>query len=149
MIEALLVCLDSSTRAPGVLAVATEIAERFDARMILYRAIVVPPEFPAAAAYGDAGDPLPKILERTAIDELRLLAKDNPRAIVEPPIVGIGQPWRAILETADRLNVDLVVVGSHGYHGLDRVLGTTAAKVANHARRNVLVVHTGAMSERA
>jgi nucleotide-binding universal stress UspA family protein len=37
--------------------------------------------------------------------------------------------------------VDLIVIGSHGYHGLDRVLGTTAARVSNLARRNVLVVH--------
>ena len=143
MIGTVLVCLDNSTRAPAVLAAATEIAERFDARMILYRAIVVPPEFPAAAAQTGGGDPLPEFLRREALDELHQLSKHNARATVEPPVVGVGQPWRAIVEVADRLAVDLVVIGSHGYHGLDRVLGTTAAKVANHARRNVLVVHTG------
>jgi universal stress protein F len=143
MIRTLLVCLDNSTRAPAVLAAATEIAERFDARMILYRAIVIPPEFPAAA-HTVTSDPLPDFLRRTAVDELHQLSKDNPRATVEPPVVGVGQPWRAIVEAADRLAVDLVVIGSHGYHGLDRVLGTTASKVTNHARRNVLVVHTGA-----
>ena len=35
---------------------------------------------------------------------------------------------------------DLVVIGSHGYGGLDRLLGTTAAKVANRAPCSVLVV---------
>jgi nucleotide-binding universal stress UspA family protein len=34
----------------------------------------------------------------------------------------------------------LIVIGSHGYGGLDRVLGTTAARVVNHALCSVLVV---------
>ena len=37
--------------------------------------------------------------------------------------------------------MDLIVLGSHGYHVLDRILGTTAARVANLAHRNVFVVH--------
>jgi nucleotide-binding universal stress UspA family protein len=37
-------------------------------------------------------------------------------------------------------NVALIVIGAHGYQGLDRMLGTTAAKVVNHADRAVLVV---------
>jgi nucleotide-binding universal stress UspA family protein len=32
-------------------------------------------------------------------------------------------------------------VGSHGYHGLDYLLGTNASKVANLAHRDVFVVH--------
>ena len=39
-------------------------------------------------------------------------------------------------------NVDLIVIGSHGYGGIDRVIGTTAAKVVNHADRSVLVVRS-------
>lgn len=35
-----------------------------------------------------------------------------------------------------------IVIGSHGHGGIDRVLGTTAAKLVNHADRNVLVVRT-------
>ena len=42
---------------------------------------------------------------------------------------------------ATDLDVDLIVVGSHRYHGLDRVLGTVATKVVNHADRSVFVVH--------
>ena len=145
MIASVLVALDNSARAPGVLAAASEIAERFDAKMILYRAIVVAPEFPAAGHVAH-GDPLPDYLVQTAARELSAIARGNARASIEPPMVSIGQPWRAIVETADRLDVDLIVIGSHGYHGLDRILGTTAGKVANHANRNVLIVHNGAHS---
>lgn len=140
MIKVILVCLDGSPRAPSVLTAATEIAERFDARLIVYRAIVVPPEFPPAA-HVPGIDALPDAMRNAALEELRLLTRGNARASVETPATSFGQPWRAIVETADRLEVDLIVLGSHGYHGLDRVLGTTSGKVANHAHRNVLIVH--------
>jgi universal stress protein F len=54
--------------------------------------------------------------------------------------VAVGVPWQAVCETARKLEADLVVIGSHGYSGFDRVLGTTAAKVVNHAHCSVLVV---------
>lgn len=72
-----------------------------------------------------------------------LLALMNATSGVDfgPPIIFVGEPWRNIV-TAHKLDVDLIVVGSHRHHGpLDRALGTVAAKVVNHADRNVLVVH--------
>jgi hypothetical protein len=54
--------------------------------------------------------------------------------------VQADQPWRAILAAADTVDAELIVLGSHGYHGWDRILGTTAGKIANLAQRNVLIV---------
>jgi len=53
-----------------------------------------------------------------------------------------------ILAQAEKLEVDLIVLGSHGYRGWDRVLGTTAATIANRSTRNVLVVHAGAVTRK-
>ena len=58
----------------------------------------------------------------------------------EATLVGVGSPWEAVCHAAETRHVDLVVVGSHGYRGIDRVLGTTAAKIVNHAPCSVLVV---------
>jgi nucleotide-binding universal stress UspA family protein len=140
MIATILVALDGSPRAPGVFDAAAEVATRFGAALQPVRAIFVPPEFPAAGAGGHR-DMLAEYLSKEAYDELVLLASRLPPLAVATPIVRVGQPWRTILELADELDVDLIVLGSHGYHGLDRILGTTAARVANLARRNVLVVH--------
>jgi nucleotide-binding universal stress UspA family protein len=52
----------------------------------------------------------------------------------------VGAPWEAICKAAEGLEADMVVVGSHGYSGIDRVIGTTAAKVVNHCPCSVLVV---------
>jgi nucleotide-binding universal stress UspA family protein len=141
MISRILVALDGSDRAPLVFAAAVEIGGRFRATLRPFRAVTVPPEFPAAAA-GSRPDPLASHMLETAEEELaELIAEVPPGVFVEPPIVRIGQAWRLILAVADEIDADLVVIGSHGYHGLDRILGTTAARVANISCRDVLVVH--------
>ena len=56
------------------------------------------------------------------------------------PVIVDGDPWRRILDVGARLNVDLIVVGNHRHHGVERVLGTVASRVVNHADRSVLVV---------
>jgi len=140
MIRRILAAIDGSPRAPGVFAAAAEIASRFDATLYLLRVILVPPEFPPGAA-GMPSDPLPASLVEQAVDHLAEFAARRPDLAIEPPVIQEGQPWRGILRASEELDVDLIVIGSHGYHGLDRILGTTAGKVANLARRSVLVVH--------
>jgi universal stress protein F len=141
MITHVLVALDASPRAPHVLAAAAEIAARFGAKLTLFRALAIPPDFPPAAHVG-ACDPLPAFLMKEAEDALQVLVATLQEGVATGgPVVRVGQSWRAILQVADELDVDLIVIGSHGYYGLDRILGTTAGKVANLARRNVLVVH--------
>jgi universal stress protein F len=143
MIARILVALDGSPRAPSVFDAAAQLAARFGATMFPFRALFVPPEFPAAAA-GSRADALPRHLTKTALDHLLLLAeRPAPRGVrVDAPTVRIGTPWRLILDLSDELDVDLIVMGSHGYNALDAILGTTAARVANLARRHVFVVHS-------
>ncbi len=140
MIRTILVALDESTRAPGVFRAAAEIGARFMARVRPLRAIALPAEFPPAAA-GSRSDPLLEHLSKRAVRDLERLTAGAFSVGVEPPIVRVGDPSRLILEVSEELDVDLIVVGSHGYGALDRILGTTAARVANQAMRSVLVVH--------
>ena len=104
---------------------------------MLLRVIAVPQEFPAAAA--SPPDLLPEALQQSAAAALERLAGGRAHVRAEPPMVYSGQPWRAILDKAKELDVDLIVVGSHGYGGWDRILGTTSGRVAIHADRSVLV----------
>lgn len=60
-------------------------------------------------------------------DELTLMLED-------------GSPHGAILEAADRVEADLIVVGTHGRTGLSHVLvGSVAERVVRHAHCSVLV----------
>jgi len=52
-----------------------------------------------------------------------------------------GAPYRAILDRAEAVDADLVVMGSHGRHGLERyLLGSTTERVLRLAPIPVLVL---------
>ena len=55
----------------------------------------------------------------------------------------LGSPKHEIVSKADGLTADLVIVGSHGRHGLGLLLGSTASGVVNHAHCDVLAVRHG------
>jgi universal stress protein A len=52
-----------------------------------------------------------------------------------------GEPQHEITQTASQENIDLIVVGSHGRHGLAVLMGSTAKGVLYHAECDVLAVH--------
>ena len=131
--EKLLVGLDGSAHERLVLDAARGLAEKLGARLVLYRAVPLPVEIPANAL-GVTPASLGDMLLDAAKTHLAELARG------EAEIVELNTPWRGLCEAAKREKVDLIVIGSHGYGGLDRVLGTTAARVVNHADRSVLVV---------
>lgn len=51
-----------------------------------------------------------------------------------------GQPKQEIVQLALEQAVDLIIVGSHGRHGLALLLGSTANAVLHHAKCDVLAV---------
>jgi nucleotide-binding universal stress UspA family protein len=59
------------------------------------------------------------------------------------PMVVVGSPiWEQIVQSAERFDASLIVIGSHGRSGLGQVmLGSVAAAVAQHSKRSVLIVH--------
>lgn len=55
-------------------------------------------------------------------------------------LVVVGSPKQEIIRVAEDLGADLIIVGTHGRHGLGKLLGSTAASVVNHAQCDVLSV---------
>lgn len=55
---------------------------------------------------------------------------------------GIGSPGSIICEFAHRTGVDLIVMGRHGYSGLNEwLLGSVSNYVLHHAPCSVLIIH--------
>ncbi len=54
--------------------------------------------------------------------------------------VELGSPKLEINRIAEEHNVDLIVVGSHGRHGLALLLGSTSNGVLHHAKCDVLAI---------
>ena len=49
--------------------------------------------------------------------------------------------YKTIMETAESVNADLIVMGSHGRKGLEKlVLGSVAAQILSHAHLPVMIV---------
>jgi nucleotide-binding universal stress UspA family protein len=138
----ILVCLDGSPRSPNVLRTAVRAARADDAKLVLLRSVGLPPDVPQDF-WKTTDEPLLDVLTRRAKTYLDECAADVPRELLEACDAVVGAPWQAICDAAERIGADLVVIGSHGYGGLDRLLGTTAAKVVNHAPCSVLVAREG------
>jgi universal stress protein A len=51
-----------------------------------------------------------------------------------------GVPHQEIVSIAEREQVDLIVLGSHGRHGLALLLGSTANSVLHNASCDVMAV---------
>jgi nucleotide-binding universal stress UspA family protein len=137
----ILVALDASPRAPLVLADAARLAGLTGAKLILFRAIGVPPEMPREI-FANTDVRLEDMLRSNAHHALQDLARAISPELVEQLTTELATPWDGIVRAAKAHDVDLIVLGAHGYGTLDRMLGTTAAKVSNHADRNVLIVRT-------
>jgi len=135
----ILVGLDGSARESGVLAAAERLARGTGAELVLFRAVGLPTELPPES-YLLPPNEVTHLLEKNAAEAVERARATLPNDIKSRTHVAIGTPWEAICRIAKEDDVDLVVVGSHRYDVLDRVLGTTAAKVVNHADRSVLVV---------
>lgn len=57
-------------------------------------------------------------------------------------VVRVGMPRQEIVKLAAERGVDLIVIGSHGRHGLRRLLGSTANAVLNDATCDVLAIRS-------
>lgn len=56
--------------------------------------------------------------------------------------VETGSIKTAITQLAEKIGADLIVVGAHGRHGIERLLGSTANAVLHVAKCDVLTVRT-------
>lgn len=135
----ILCAVDASPRAAKLVTAAIDLANRTGAKLILFRGVGLPPEIPYDLYMGGAAS-VTELLVAQAQSDLTTIAARIPPNILETTAVDIGVPWEAICRAATKFEAELIVVGSHGYSGLDHLLGTTAAKVVNHADRCVLVV---------
>ena len=140
--KTILVALDNSPRAPEVLKAAIEAANAApDAKLVLFRAVGIPPEMPGLIWQTDAPS-LMDLLRDAAKKDLEAHAANVPANLRSEHLVSveIGSPWQGICTAIEKEKADLLVIGSHGCGVVDRILGTTAAKVVNNASCSVLVV---------
>jgi universal stress protein A len=117
---------------------ALAIAEQNEAKLTLVHVVEPLPAY-AMGYFGSVN------IEQELIDEaqknLTSLAKSL-NISEDAQRIEIGSVKVSILKVAKDINADLIVVGSHGRHGLELLLGSTAAGILHGAECDVLVVRT-------
>ena len=103
---------------------------------------------PTQTVAPDSGVPAADLIALAEKDAKRLLAGFRQRAPQGNPsleFVVVGRPAAEIVKAAKEWPADVIVIGSHGRHGLERaLLGSVAEGVMRHAPCSVLVVRTPA-----
>lgn len=135
----LLIAIDFSASSSEVIARGTALARNSNAKISLIHVV----EF----AQVDLSNELVMPQELELDQELVNIAEKKLLAIAEQHDLGNserfieqGSTRREILRTAGEQNVDLIVIGSHGRHGIQLLLGSTANAVLHGAPCDVLAV---------
>ncbi|OCR23653.1 universal stress protein UspA [Pseudomonas syringae] len=137
--EHILVAVDLTEECSPVLARGREVAVRNGAKLSLVHIVE-----PMAMAFGgDVPMDLSQLQQQQfdqAKEKLAALKVNYPEVNVGDAHLVYGQPRQEIHELARKENCDLIVVGSHGRHGLALLLGSTANDVLHGAPCDVLAV---------
>ena len=134
--------VDLSDTSAGTLRCALELLEQAGIHAAALEALFV--LSPAEASIHFSPDQISYL----AREELKRFAeKEIPNVRVERQ-VRAGMPWEQILLEAKEIKADLLVLGTHGRSGLERLLlGSVTSDVLREARCSVLVVPPDAAVE--
>lgn len=137
--ERVLVAVDLTSDSDQVLQRAVDIAERNGAALHLIHVI----EIVSFAYGGDVPMDLTSLQEQ--IDKHaneRITSKASALSYpVEETVVATGNTEEEIHQHAAKIGADLIVIGSHGRHGLALLLGSTSNGVLHGAKCDILAVH--------
>ena len=135
MFKTILVAIDMGHIAEGksIIDIAAEHAAK-DAKIILLNVVE---EIPSWAAIELPSDIIEKSLKSSQQDLKAIVNASGMSMQVE---VRIGHSYSTILDTAEDIGADLIIIASHRPGLQDYFLGSTAAKVVRHAKCSVLVV---------
>jgi len=154
----ILVAKDLSEQASNVIRYALELGSRFDARIhILHVMPTVDSAVLNMVALSMGPDRLAELnaqnevsMAEQTLEQLReILREETERGEVKlthPPEIEVihGDPAPKILEVADRLDADMIVIGSHSKGRLHYAfLGSVAEKILHKSHRTVVIVPPG------
>jgi len=138
----ILVAVDFSEAGENAVKMADTLAGCFGASLtILYVIEHFPEDMPVSVIPPEDVDPQKFLTDRASSYLEKLSARiGQPSAVLEV-VVSTHSASREIVQYAQGHGVDLIVVGSHGKHGIQGMLGSTATSVMHAASVDVLVVH--------
>jgi nucleotide-binding universal stress UspA family protein len=141
--KSILVPVDFSDTGKVVLDTATALAKRDGAKLTLVHVWELPAYAYATLEFtpSDLFTPLREAAQAQLDATVEAVKKAHPETV---GVVKHGTPWREIVRVVDDLRPDLVVMGTHGRRGVERmVLGSVAEKVVRMSSAPVLTLGAG------
>jgi nucleotide-binding universal stress UspA family protein len=143
-LKTILVPIDFSGLSKKSLAYALNLAGQFHSEIILLH-VIQSLSYPAAdvtyAYYMPDNGAMRKIKSDTEARLKQLVNNASKKRFIKKTMVLNGQPYEEIIDAAQRLKADLIVINTHGYSGFKRAfLGSTTERVVRSAPCPVLVV---------
>jgi nucleotide-binding universal stress UspA family protein len=137
----ILVPVDFGESSRGALAVAIDLSKQYESALTLVHTLEIP-----AYGYGplevsaiDMLGPLHDLAVQQLATLLAEVKKERPEA---KSVLSPGIAWHEILGAIERLEPDLVVMGTHGRKGIRRmILGSVAESIVRMSPVSVLTVH--------
>lgn len=117
---------------------ALNFAKTFGAKLTLVHAVEHLNTYGIGQAYPGILNVENELLEMAA-NELTKIGNEFGIA-PEHRVVELGSPKIVLFHQAEQKNADLIVVGSHGRHGLALLLGSTANSVLHNSKWDVLTI---------
>ncbi len=139
-IKKILAPIDFSEHSKDALKYAINFAKIFNSKLYLIY-VLEPVIYPADFSMGQVVFPSMDVeMDTRAKEELDKLAeREIGQQLSYETIVKTGKPFVEINETASELNIDLIIIASHGESGVEHILfGSTAEKVVRKAPCPVL-----------
>jgi nucleotide-binding universal stress UspA family protein len=141
-IRRILAPTDFSEFSKQVLRSGLELAQTFEAKLLLLN-VVEPPSYPIEGLVPSTlGANLLDDLERQANHELAAVLPEAQGAKVDVARrIVVGIPYRKILEVAEEEKADLIIMATHGRTGLSHlVMGSVAERIVRTAPCPVLTI---------
>jgi universal stress protein A len=137
--EHLLLAIDFAPETESVVTRAQQLKEQCQARLTLLHVV----EYLPMSYSGDLVLPDDFDLEQELLDVAKKQMGEVGERLgvpAEDRHIELGNTGRTILRLSSELEADLIILGSHGRHGLAALLGSTARTVLNGATCDVLAV---------
>ena len=143
MFKHILVPVDGSPTAQLAVQKAIELAKAFDSRVSTIF-VIDPYPFTGVGtdfAYGQAEYLSAATAEANAAVKTAKAAFTEAGISAEASVIESHTAWRGVVQAAESMQADLIVMGSHGRSGLEKlVLGSVTQAVLSHTKLPVLVV---------
>ena len=137
--QRILAAMDLTPGGNRVLEQAIELSQQYEATLTLINVVEhIPSVYSAESTFPEIPDIEKQLMEKAEAQMAKIQEEFNITDYAST--IRSGSAKHEIIKMAEEIGADLIVAGSHGRHGLQLLLGSTANGILHLAKCDVLAV---------